>query len=408
MGNLLKTIDAGALLELGQECLFSLSTGDISSRLAETNTVYGLAKIIHILAKHDIDWRTMICLFTPDGGITRNKERWSFGFGYGCLLHWPDQNGTQPLMFPELKPNACGVLVAKLSCSLSSEEIYKRLGEVREKLHINGTPLTFNLGISNHFIEVCQVASSVVPSLSVGDEVAVIHTSPAELKEDLYSWEAWLQAGGRWEETPVGRILVLAGPAARKYFQSYQRIEAFSKARRLTIARAIFGEVEVVSNPTHQGLFSPNRLGLGLYDTGDTTATPDGGPVFPLTLRWDIPIYLIAGRQNLSPTVLKRRGIYRKAEERGVLEILSKANVLPHGGGYALPFDARSRVRVVQNGHRRFFHLHNSAAEVDEYVFTHPSELPYDYRGRQVMKMIEALEMGEPVAELRQRFTIKY
>lgn len=408
MGNLLTAVDAPTLLERSRSSLFSLSTGDVSARAAEANTLYGLGKIIFVLEKFGVDSSTTFCLFTPDGAITRNKSRWDAGFGYGCLLHLPDRDHSPPFVFPQLKPNACGVLVAKTKAHLSAQEVYTRLSEARRSLSIRGTPLTLNLGSSNHFIEVCTVATSRVPGLTNGDEVAVIHTSPAEFKNRLYATDVWIEAGGEWVETPLGPIMVLRGPVAEAYLSDYLEIEQFAKERRITIARAIFEDIEVVSNPTHQGLFSQNRLGLGLYDTGDETATTNNAGVFPLTLRWDIPIYLIRGRPNLSARVIDEYGLSQRAEKKGIHDILRCANILPHGGGYSLPLNSQYDVRVVHNGTRRFFHLSSNDEVGNEYVFSFPSELPYDYRGREVLEMIETLELGEPVAELHQRYTIKY
>ncbi len=384
-----------SLLELANNCLYDFGCGDASDALAKLNLQYGLGKIAWSLKKRNINATDLVAVTTPDSGITRNKERWQAGFSYGCLIRWPSKSQIGfSLAFPQIKPNACGMLVAKLNKAPSIEELCEKLHKAEKSgLAVNSSKLKLNVGVSNHFIEICRVDESQSPGLNEGDIVAVIHTSPSEYKSVLYDFKGWFEKGGSWDETPLGPLLVLEGELADEYINSYKNIEEFGSQKRLTLAGHLFDEFETISNPTHQGLFEDNEIRLGLYRSGNKNE------LFPVTFRWDLHVYLMKALPNLSQKSLEGRKIDTKTSK-----LLRRLNMLPHGGGYEIPFQSEGW-KVVENGSKRLFSYKNTR---NEFIFTSPSEIPYYYRGLKVIDKIAELELGSIAAKLKQIYTLKY
>jgi len=143
--------------------------------------------------------------------------------------------------------------------------------------------------------------------------------------------------------------------------------------------------------------------------------------LFPVAMRWDLPVYVFRGKPNLSEEVIGRAGFRSRAEETGLLERLREANILPHGGGYSVDLEY-TKIGVV-DGERRYFVLGgaNPASNVSEMVenskkgvssfgelvLMNPRELPYSYRGLSVIEKTMEYELGTPVAKLQPRMTLK-
>lgn len=383
------------LLEKAANRIYDFGFGDASDVVAKLNLRYGLGKIIWALEQRKVDTDTVLAITTPDSGITRNKERWQAGFSYGCLLRWPSKKETGlSFAFPQIKPNACGMLVAKLKECPSVQKLCDRLHEIdKAGIQIKNSKIKLNVGVSNHFIEICRVSNSKDEKLRRGDIVAVIHTSPSEFKSVLYDFKLWETRSGKWEETPLGPLLVLEGKAAEIYLETYRQIEDFSFRKRLVLAKELFNDFEVISNSTHQGLFSDNEARLGLYKF------ENGNEILPVTFRWDINVYMMHPQRNLSAEFADL-----KTSSSKVNKVIRTLNMLPHGGGYDLPFSPEGW-RVMQNGSKRLFAYKNGG---NEFVFSAPSEIPYHYRGLEVIDKIEALELGKVAAKLKQVYTLKY
>ena len=391
------------LLTLAQSRIVSFSTNDSSARLSRMNTQYGLGKIIHVLGRRGVPADSVYCVFGPDAGITRNAKRWASGFGYGCLIRWAGAEELgDDILFPEVRPNACGMLVAAVPNVPTPHELLERIQGVKEKRpEINGVPLHWNVGESNHFIEVRQVKDSRWEGVHDGDNVLLIHISPDEFKRELYDLEAWQQRGGTWEETPLGKIFVLEGPLARDYFAFYKQMDQWGQAKRELVARELFGEIKVISNTTHQGLSATNVMRLGLYDSTDASTNPSSEPIFPIALRWDLPAYLVRGKPNLTLEQIKRKrnGLVKK----GFVPFLEQINILPHGGGYALP-KYMEDCEVIRREEARLFQFVKGD---NLYLMSDPSAMPYKYRGLKVYQRIIDLELCEPVATLQLIYTLK-
>ncbi len=391
------------LLKEAENRIFSLGLGDTASVLSLVNTRYGLAKIIHVLRNYGIDTTGTFSVLGPDATVTRNYDRWISGFGYGCIIHWPGKkySGVK-MIFPEVRPNACGMILAILNEALSHADVLESIHETKNKdLCIEGVPVEWDLNKGNHFIEVLSVTMSKLDSLPIGSYLALIHTSASELKQQLYLFENF---GGRWEDTPFGKCYVLEGRDANDYYNQYKKLEAFSMEKRRILLSEIFGDCEIICNPIHQGLFDTNVMRLGVYDSTDKSTCCLNAPIFPLALRWDLPVLLMRGNQNLSQETIDRLRFYEKAEELGLIEFIRNVNILPHGGGYRFNI-AYKEIKSVQLHNFRYFKM--LTREDRLFIISNPREVPYTYRGREVLQKIKECALGEPLAELKQVCSFK-
>lgn len=388
------------LLKQAQNNIYSFGTGDASEVVSQLNIRFGMGKIMHALNKENVATDRVSCVFTPDGGITRNKERWQSGFSYGCYLRWPSLEESGKLFaFPQIKPNACGMLVAEIDDVPPVKTLCDKLHTIEKKgFSIKSSSLKLNVGVSNHFIEVCKATESRSPKVKNDGYFAIIHTSPSEFKSQLYDFDKWADLGGKWVKTPLGELLVLRDESAKKYIDKYYEIEVFSKIKREKLAKKLFGNVKILSNETHQGLSGENEIRLGVYKI------INDGRLYPVAFRWNLQIFLVEPLPNLTEDILKNSGIYERSKENGVTDILASSDMLPHGGGYKIPFSSNGW-RVFKNGSKYLFS--NSKAG-NNFIFSSPSEIPYSYRGLKIAEKIDTLKLGKVVAKLKQLYTLKY
>ncbi|MFQ6050954.1 MAG: hypothetical protein ACE5K4_04605 [Candidatus Hydrothermarchaeota archaeon] len=388
------------LLKESEKRIFSLGLGDTASTLSYLNMRYGIAKIIHVLRSYGIDKTETFSLLGPDATITRNYDRWMSGFGYGCIIHWPGKKYDK-IIFPEVRPNACGMILAILNEALSDAEILEMIYETKKMdLCVNGVSIKWDLNKGNHFIEVLSVKWSRLDSIPEGSLLALIHTSASEIKHLLYNFENY---EGTWEETPFGKCYVLEGKEAKKYYNQYRKLEAFSEKKRKLLLAEIFGDCNIICNPIHQGLFDANVMRLGVYDSTDKSTCSLNAPLFPLALGWDLPVILIRGYPNLSQGTVERLRFQERAEELGLEEFIKYVNVLPHGGGYTLNTSCKE-VKAVQIKNSRYFKI---LAKDRTFILSNPREVPYTYRGMEVLQKIEECALGEPLAEFKQVCSFK-
>ena len=128
---------------------------------------------------------------------------------------------------------------------------------------------------------------------------------------------------------------------------------------------------------------------LGCYSGSDL-------PWVPVTLRPDLPAYLIAPERIYSQEALDREGLVERARATGCLDRLLDAGLLPHGGGYSytgmegLDVEVRERGR----GGRRSFRLGKNE------WFGDVRGLPFSYRGEEVIRRIEEIGSGRIAARL--------
>ncbi|MGD8967784.1 MAG: hypothetical protein PVI07_09780 [Anaerolineae bacterium] len=396
-------MDKEALLRRAAEHIFSTGLDDSGARLGLANMKYGLAKI-HLAQEALGLSPNATFIAAPDLSVTRNSARWMSGFGYGGRITWGD--GEHALVILDLKPNCCGMLVGGLDRLPDEEALLQRVQALRSvELSIDGVPVKWDFGKSNHFITLFRTTS--LGERGLLPYAFVIHGSGSELRGET-SWghglywdqSAALRRQADVLETPFGPLYVLTGQRARDYYDYFQWVEAFSKQRRLLIAHRLFDETTVYNNETHQGLMNMNEMALGIYAVqGEEEA------VFPLTLQAHLPAYLIRNHPNLSEATIERLGWAERARRLGVHGRLKAANLVPHGGGYTFPH-IQDVVSVIEVQQERFFELSFVTGEGRQIV-NNVRDLPYAYRGMEVVERTVALDLGELVARLDPIYGLK-
>lgn len=369
----------------------------------------GLANMKHGLATiHCVQERVGLppdatFVAAPDLSVTRNKNRWRSGFGYGGKLTWG--NGDQEFIVLDVKPNCCGMLVGGLDTLPSSDSLLRKLHALkRDIVVIEGVPIVWDFGVSNHFISVVSVAPMSVHPLP--PYAFIMHCSGAELRgqtslgDGLY-WDASEALRGKAEvfETPFGPLRVLLGSDAVTYYAFFQRADAFAKKRRCLAGERLFGEYRLISNDSHQGLLNMNEVVLGAYPIRGADA------VFPLTLRADLPAYLVRGKPNLSPETIEVLDFGERARQGGLYERLRSANIVPHGGGYTFPH-LQKVLSATDTGGERYFEA-SFDNDHQRLFLSDVLGLPYAYRGREVVSRVVELGMGELLARLDVVYSLK-
>ncbi len=400
------------LLDFSGQRIFSLGLRDLSSALSYENMRYGIGKMIYALDSPDV-----YSVFGPDATISRNIKRWNSGFGYGAVIRWPDSG----IFFPELKPNSCGMILVRLDDMPSNEELIERAVAVEEsELYLDDVRLTPDFGKGNHFFEFYKplgVSHEVAELMPEDGRYAILHGSAQEKKEYFYT----IEEDGEWVNTPLGRISILDGQDAKEYYRRWLEFDEFSKKRREILAKAVLGDCEILSNITHQGLFAKNEIRLGCHDTMDKSYPP-GEALFPVALRWDYPVYIFKGKENLSSDVLGMTGFDKSAEAVGLSDGLKNINILPHGGGYAINLQY-SNIKVVRTKIGNHFILSDTkpiskvsdisktakrgVSSFGEMILMNPRALPFDYRGNSVIEKVMEYDLATPVAKLQPLMTLK-
>ena len=396
-------MDRQMLLQRATEHIFSTGLDDSGARLGLANMKYGLAKI-HLAQEALGLAPDATFVAAPDLTVTRNRSRWRSGFGYGGRLIWGD--GQQEWIPLDLKPNFCGMLAGGLNRLPARDALLQQVQKLQaEELCIDGMPLKWDFGESNHFINVFRVTpldgSPLLPY------AFVIHGSGSELRgetvwgDGLY-WDRSerLQRKAELLKTPFGPLRLLTGQAARDYYAFCQRADAFARKRRLLVARRLFDDVTLYNNEAHQGLVSMNDMVLGSY-----LVSEEGDAVFPLTLRADLPAYLVRGRPSLSDAVIEQLGLGERARRLGLHDRLRSANIIPHGGGYTFPH-LGDLLSVIEMGQKRYFEL-SLGTDESRQIISDVRDLPYAYRGMEMVDRVVELGLGELVARLAPIYVLK-
>lgn len=388
-------------LEVAEEHIFSMGVSDVGAHLSLSNMKFGLAKIHHWQRKMGLSpLATFIA--TPDATVTRNRSRWDSGFGYGGKVSWG--KGDQEVVFLEVKPNSCGMLVGGLERLPTENELLERVDSFQKKSsYSRGVKLEWDFSQGNHFIEVFSVRPK--EQISLPPRVFIIHGSASELKDDsamgygLY-WNdsSRLRQEAQVMRTPFGSLYLLEGKKALDYLEFYRFADEFSKEKRKLVADHLFGNFRLISNETHQGMLNCNEVLLGCHYIRDTDT------LYPLTLRADIPSYLLRGKRNLKDRIIKTLQFDQKAREWGTYQRLSCANVLPHGGGYVFPQISKIE-RIYRLKGKRYFRV--VSPEGSKTIFSNIRGMPYQYRGKEVLDKTVELNLGEVVAELYPLWTIQ-
>jgi hypothetical protein len=395
-------MDEEELLRRSEEHIFSTGLDDSGAQLGLANMRYGLAKIHWVQEKLGLSPNGTF-IAAPDLSVTRNRNRWRSGFGYGGKLAWGD--GDQEFIVLDVKPNCCGMLVGGLDVLLSSDSVLREAQALKkETVFIDGVPIVWDFGISNHFISVFRVEPLGRDSLP--PYVFIVHCSGGELRgqtslgDGLY-WDRSeaLHAKAEVFETPFGPLRVLLGSQAVAYYAFFQRAEALARKRRCVAGERLFGDYQLINNDSHQGLLNMNEMVLGVYPIQGTEST------FPLTLRADLPAYLVRGKPNLRPQTIEALGFGERARRWSLYERLRSANIVPHGGGYTFPH-LQEVVSVMDIDGERYFKV-NFGKGHGQQLLSDIRALSYTYRGDEVVSRVLELGMGDLLARLHVVYTLK-
>ena len=395
-------MDKKEFLNQAEKHIFSMGLGDSGSKLCKANMKYGLAKIHYWQESSGITPKATF-ISTPDMTVTRNVNRWRAGFGYGGKISWG--KGDEEIIVLNAKPNACGMLVGGLEKFPDEKKLLERV-EVfqKKKSFVNKIKVKWDFSKGNHFIEIFSVKPMV--EVELPPYVFVIHGSASELRENSpFGWGLYydkspaLKKEADCVNTPFGSLPILEGKKAKRYFELYQFADVFAKQKRELVAKGLFGDYQLISNETHQGLLNYNEILLGAHYINGKSK------LYPLTLRADLPAYLLKGRKNLRPESIESLGFGKRARKLGVYQRLRQANLIPHGGGYTFP-QLLSVEEVYEIGGKRYFKA-DAANDRGKQIIFDVRDIPFIYRGREVALKLLELELGKIAAKLIPLYVIK-
>lgn len=389
-------------LERASEFIFSMGLGDAAAEMSLLNMRYGMAKMHWVLQELGYPADATF-IGTPDLTITRNEQRWNAGIGYGGKLTWGP--GDRHVVFLDIKPNGCGMLVGGLQEPQPIARTAERLDAMLDdRAELDGVSINWDIGTGNHFVDVMR-AEPLVADAKLPPWCFVLHFSGDELRGDnplgmgLY-WHDSTEIQRRMKvfDTPWGPCRTLLGDDAREYWEFFERAAGFIARRRLMAAERLFDGFTVVANLHHQGLVHPNAAILGCQDTSS-------GGLVPVMLRESTPGYLFAPLPNLTDATIALLGWQERAKANGVLEHLRNANVIPHGAGYMLPGVSRV-VEVHELNGRRYYEVEATEHAVRIMLGT-PRDLTYAYRGRRVILASVEYCLGQIAARLMPAYVLK-
>ncbi len=377
------------LLKVSRDHCFFAGVNDSGAELCKANTAYGIAGIHYIQKALGLKPNASF-ISTPDMTITRNTGRWGSGFGYGGKISWG--SGNEEVVVLDTKPNACGMLVGGLNKLPSITGLIKKIHKLEKgNIKIDDIPVSWDFYKSNHFIDIFLVKPVTSIRTKLPPYAFVIHGSAPEFTGDnmhgfglYYDKSDELAAMTETINTPFQKMHILTGDFAKKYYERYRYVEKFSVKKRRLAAEILFGEYSEIFNENHQGLINMNEIKLGCHFLKNNTR------LYPLTLRGDLPAYLVKGIPNYSAECIESLGFTKRARKLKLYRRLMNANIIPHGGGYNLP-DVLSVNRIIEIEGKRYFEVEMSN-DRGKKIISDVRELPFEYRGRKVI--LRSLEIG--------------
>ena len=409
----IQSMGRGKLLSRSKQFIFSTAIEDSASKLSRINFRYGLAKMHLVQSYLGMD-PTATFIAAPDCTITRNIERWRNGIGYGGKITWGDN--TDPIVFVDTMPNACGMLVGSLNEIPDPIELIQKVHELNDssgEIEIEGIPIHWNFGSGNHFVNVFEVHPNpaVSESSDLPEYAFITHSSPSELKTDdnpkgmglYHHMSDTVKYFSETLETPFGDIHYLVDNNARRYYEFFKWADTIGAKRRVLAAEMIFGkDFDVISDTTHQGMKSLNEVVLGAYSFHNSSQEQ----LYPVTLRADLPCYLMKGIPNFSEEAVSSLNFKERMERFGLEDRIKNADILPHGGGYVFPHIVAIPEIFETVEKRRYFSV-DLGTGIGSLMFESPRELQFAYRGRSVVIHAVELGLGEIVARMVPRFALK-
>jgi hypothetical protein len=396
------------LLERTSKFIFSTGLNDGASRLCKANMKYGLAQLQVIQEKYGIEPKASF-ISSPDETISRNNFRWSSGLGYGGRINWG--SGKERLVFLNMKPNCCGILVGGLNKLPDPFDIIKEIDKIKSmELYHENILINWDYGVSNHFINCFELKN--LSDMNLPPYVFLIHGSAPEFRNDLYGIGLYIDESSILkqmaieEATPFGKQFILTDSQAKEYMKFHLKALNFSNIKREMIAKQIFGnDFYVICNQPHQFLKDYNNMYLGCCCT-DINCDLVENDIFPTVLRADLTCYLFKGKPNFSEQVIKTFNFKENAERFGLMDLLKNANILAHGGGYSFP-DIKRVQKVLEYKDQRYFVCELKEDTSKLKIVRNVKELQFEYRGRDVILKSLQLNLGEIIARLNPIFSLK-
>ena len=397
------------LLDRASQFIFSTGLNDGASKLCKANMKYGLAQIHLIQEKYGFEPRATF-ISSPDETISRNKFRWNSGLGYGGRLNWG--NGNEKLIFLNVKPNCCGLLVGGLEEVPDPYDLIKKIDKIKSvEIFHDDILINWDYGVSNHFINCFETRN--LSDVNLPPYIFLIHGSAPEFRDDnkhgigLYIDKSkLLRERAIEEDTKFGKQFVLLDSDANDFLKFHEKALQFSSSKREIIASRLFDYgYKTICNQPHQFLKDYNNMYLGSNCT-DTDSSIIKSDIFPTTLRADISAYLFKGKKSFSNTTLKNEGFLERAENLEVLDILTNACILPHGGGYELT-DIEEVLDILEYKYQRYFVTSLKANTSRLKIIRNVKELQFEYRGRDVVLKTLQLNLGDIIARLNPLFSLK-
>jgi len=396
------------LLKRAKDHIFSTGLNDGASKLCKANMKYGLAQFHIIQEKYGFKPKATF-ISSPDETISRNNFRWNSGLGYGGRLNWG--NGTDKIIFLNVKPNCCGILVGGLNEIPNAYEIIKRIDDIKSsQLFFDNIQINWDYGISNHFINCFKTKN--LADIDLPPFMFMIHGSAPEFRDDTYGIGLYIDKSNTLKnqaiqsETIFGTQYILLDSDAKEYLEFNKKAVDFSNNKRRIIADQLFGKnFKTICNQPHQFLMDYNNMYLGSNCT-DLNCSLITNDIFPTTLRADIAAYLFKGKHNFSDITLKNLGFTERAQRLELYELLKNANVLPHGGGYSFP-DIKRVKNILEYKDQRYFEC-ELRSDIDRLkIVRDVTNLQFEYRGRSIVLKTLQLDLGDMVARLNPIFSLK-
>ncbi|MHA1910988.1 MAG: hypothetical protein ACTSYA_04745 [Candidatus Kariarchaeaceae archaeon] len=399
--------DSDKIIKDAKKHIFSTGVEDSAHDLTELNCTFGLAKML--IAQEELGFeKSVFFASTPDQTITRNVDRWEAGISYGGVYNWG--NDKEKIVFPDIRPNACGMLVAGLWESPDENKLLKRLiDQTKIETQIAGIPVQWDMFKGNHFLDIFE-------TVEVNDGVSfdypyalVLHMGCPEMKTDagvgfgLYEdWSLVESDDVKIIKTPYGNISILLDGMAERYYQLALFADQFSNERRQVLVNLLFENAEIIYNDVHQCLKGLNTAYIGTHDLRKYS-TKD---LVPVMFNADYPAYLFTKKPNLNTEIIDKLNFTERSQELGIYEKLKKVDFLPHGGGYELSEKSTcDGVFQLKNGARLFrMKMANTGSH---FWIRNPSNIPFFYRDKQVFDKAIELELGEPQVKLNPTIILK-
>ncbi|QEE17689.2 hypothetical protein DSAG12_03527 [Promethearchaeum syntrophicum] len=396
------------LLNRAKKHYFSLGVDDGAARLCKANFHYGLAKLHYAQEKLGMVPNATF-ISTPDETISRNVRRWNSGYGYGGKLI--TGNPKDPLIFIDVKPNACGMMVGGINKLPHPDETIKKINEIiKIDYFIDDIKLKWDYKKSNHFIDIFEMREDeeYSPSRKLKSKYKfIIHGSVPELRDATdkgpglyYDTSKELREMCKKVVTPFGDVYYLEGTDAKEYLRFFNYAKKIAAEKRKKAGELLFGKFSEISNPMHQGLLSYGEVLLGAQHI-----TEQKDKLFPVALRSDLPAYLITALPNLTEEQIDDLGFENRAKKYGVMNFLRNFNVIPHGGGYKLSH-INSVKKVLEIEGERFF-VCEQEAEEGVTIFSDVKDSQFSYRGKKIITRILDLNLGTVEAKLFPKIVLK-